>query len=121
MSGAGATVINQPAIRQESKHPPLAVIQRPNFVLLGGLLAFLLGLPGLVAPWLGWMRIVLLIPASIGWLICPLYLYIAIRRATEIGWNARLLAATILSALGLILWVLGICMALVRMEHGLTP
>ena len=89
-------------------------------VFAGSVLAFLLPLPIYAAALWSWKSTLLLIPASIGWLVGPLFLYVAIRRMTELGWNLILFISALLSASGLGLWIYAIYVSLHHLEHGVA-
>jgi hypothetical protein len=89
-------------------------------ILFGSALAFLLPLPIFAAALWSWKSTLLLIPASLGWLVAPLFLYFGIRRMIETGWSLVLLTASLLSAFGLALWIYAIYVSLHRLEHGIA-
>ena len=108
-----------PALKK-SKWLSLEAVHRPNYVLMGSAVAFLLPMPAFATIYWGWRSTILLGLSSVGWFVGPLFLYIAIRRITETGWSVRLVAAIVLSASGFALWIFAIFVALNRIKHGIA-
>jgi len=81
----------------------LALRPGPRQVLLGGAAAFLLALSFFTLVWLRWESFfkshpLLAIPFVFSMVVGPAFLFISIRRMTEIGLRKRLVSSAFLSA-----------------------
>ena len=84
-------------------------------VLLGSAVAFLLGGYAFASGWLDWAGLfrahpLLSLPCTFSLFAAPALLYISVRRMTEDGVRAFFLLAALLSAAGVGLITLGLCL-----------
>jgi hypothetical protein len=101
----------------------LAVQPTPTQVLVGGGVAFLLALGFFALIWLRWESLfrshpLLAIPFLFSMVVGPAFLFISIRRMTEIGVRKRLVFSALLSATAIGLIVLGFFLNLRHLAGG---
>jgi hypothetical protein len=101
----------------------VALQPSPAQVLLGGGVAFLLALFFFTIVWLRWESLfksypLLAIPLLLSMILAPAFLFISIRRMTEIGMRKRLVLSALLSATAIVLIALSFVFNLRHLAGG---